>query len=402
VGQDFTDASKSNIVVEDLATHRRRTVLEGASFARYGGGRLLFVRGARAYSVPFDLERLAVSGTAKPVFDDVTTNPLNGLAHFEVAGDGTVVYASGPPIVDPVHVVVRRDARGEESILRLPPGNYYSPRLSPDGKRLALLQFDASRGTVVIFDRERGVSSKLTTEPGRFLAPVWSPDGGRLAFARVLDRRPELCLKNADGSGAIQTMPRATGDDAEFPSSWSPDGRAILITVTYSSNRTPERRQLSSDVWVAPLDAKEKPRPWLESPFRETAATVSPDGRWVAFVSDESGAPQVYVRPFAGSGAKMQISTDGGAEPGWIRDGRELVYRTGEGKRTFVAVEVLTDRGLSVSSPKTLFTTDWLSGTLNHEFREWDASRDGGEMIGIRRVARDEPDRRIELVMNGS
>jgi hypothetical protein len=218
----------------------------------------------------------------------------------------------------------------------------------------------------------------------------------------VLDRRPELCVKSADGSGGIQTMPRATGDDAEFPSSWSPDGRSILLTVTYSADHTPERRQLSSDVWVCPADGKEKPRPWLEGPFRETSATVSPDGRWVAFVSDESGALQVYVRPFAGSGAKIQISTDGGKEPGWIRDGREILYRTGERGRTFAAVDVRTEGGLSVSTPRALFTTDWRPGTLNHEYREWDASRDGNEIIGIRAVQRDEPDRRIELVTGGS
>ena len=397
VGRDFLDTSKSNIAVEDLSTGRHRTVLEGASFARYGGGRLYFVRGSRVYSVAFDLARLAVTGTPVALPDDVTTFPSFGLALFDVAADGTLVYVTGPPVTDPVTTVIRRDARGGESVLALPSGRYFSPRLSPDEKRLALLDFEGPRGSIVVLDRERGVLSKLTSEPGRFIAPVWSPDGVRLAFSRVLEARPELCLKNADGTAGIQTMPRATGEDAEFPSAWSPDGRTILMSVTYSNDRTPERRQLSSDIWLAPADGKQKPRPWLETAFRESGATISPDGKWVAYVSNESGAQEVYARPFAGSGAAVQVSTDGGAEPHWIRDGRGIAYRTGERRQTFVAVDVRTDTGFSVSSPRVLFTADWVFGTLNHEFREWEISRDGTETFGTRAVHTEEPDRRLRI-----
>jgi Tol biopolymer transport system component len=398
VGRDFTDATKSNVAVWELSSGRQRTVLEGASFARYGGGRLFFVRGTRVYSVAFDLARLAVTGAPTDLAGDITTAPTNGLALFDVAADGTLVYVEGPPIADPVTAVVRRDARGAESVIALPPGNYFSPRLSPDGKRLALLQFEGARGFIVIFDRERSVLSKLTPEPGRFLAPVWSPAGDRMAFCRVLEHRPELCIKNIDGTAAIQEMPRATGEDAEFPSSWSSDGRTILMTITYSADRTAERRLLSQDVWLASADGKEKPKPWLETPFRETGATISPDGKWVAYVSDESGAPQVYVRPLEGAGPKIQVSTEPASEPAWTRGGREIVYRTGERRQSFVAVDVRTDAGFSVSAPRILFRADWEFGTLNHEFREWDVSPDGDEWIGLRAARSGEPDRRIALV----
>ena len=397
VGRDFTDASKSNIAVEDLATGRHRTVLEGASFARYGGGRLFFVRGTRVYSVSFDPVRLAVTGEPAPLPSDVATAAREGLAYFDVSVDGTLVYVAGPAITDPITSVVRRDARGAESVLGLPPGDYLSPRLSPDGRQLALLQIEGSRGTIAIFDRERGALTKLTTEPGRFLAPVWSPDGRRVAFSRVLEARPELCLKNADGTAGIQTMPRATGEDAEFPSSWSPDGRTILMTVLYSADHTPERRQLTSDVWLVPADGRQKPRPWLETAFREISATVSPDGRWVAYVSNESGAQQVYVRPLEGAGAPVQVSTEGGTEPLWIREGRGIAYRTGERRQTFVAVDVRTDSGFSVSAPRVLFSADWNFGTLSHESREWEMSRDGSETFGLRAVRTQEPERRIRV-----
>jgi Tol biopolymer transport system component len=282
-------------------------------------------------------------------------------------------------------------------VLALPPGRYFSPRLSPDGKRLALTGFEGQRGSIVIFDRERGALSKLTPEPGRFLSPVWSPDGARMAFCRVLEVRPEVCLKKADGTGGIETMPRATGEDAEFPNSWSPDGRTILLHVLYSSDRTAERRQLSSDIWLVPADGKQKPRPWLETAFRESGAAISPDGRWVAYVSNESGAQQVYVRPFEGAGGTVQVSTDGGAEPLWIRDGRGIAFRTGERRQTFVAADVRTDAGFSVSAPRVLFTADWEFGRLSHEFREWEMSRDGTETFGMRAVRREEPDRRIRV-----
>jgi serine/threonine-protein kinase len=354
------------------------------------------------YSAPFDLARLAVTGSPAPLPTDIATSPSLGLALFDVAPDGTFVYAVGPPVTDATKTLIRRDARGVESVVSLPPGRYFSPRLSPDGKRLALAGFDGPRGSVLVFDRERGVLSKLTPEPGRFLSPVWSPDGARIAFCRVLEIRPEVCIKNADGSGSLQTMPRATGEDAEFPNSWSPDGRTILLSVLYSSDRTPERRQLSSDIWLEAADGKQKPRPWLETAFRETGAAISPDGKWVAYVSNESGAQQIYVRPFEGSGAPVQVSTDGGAEPLWIRDGGVIAYRTGARRQTFVAVDVRTNPGLAVSAPRMLFQADWEFGTLTHEYREWDMSRDGTETFGLRAVRREEPDRRIEIVTNAA
>jgi Tol biopolymer transport system component len=401
-GRDFTDVTRSNVAVGDLSTGRHHTVLEGATYARYGGGRLVFVRGTRLYSAPFDLSRLAVTGNPILLGGDVVTLPALGFGHFDVALDGTLVYVTGAPVSNRSRSVVRRDPRGGETVLGLPPGDYYSPRISPDGRKLALLQLAGTRGSIVVFDRDRGALSTLTPEPGRFLAPLWSPDGRRLAFCRVLERRPELCLKDADGAAAIQTMPRATGEDAEFPTAWSPDGRTILMTVTYAADRSPDRRQTSSDIWMLGADGKEKPRPWLESPFRETGATISPDGRWVAFASDESGAWQVYVRPFDGAGAKVQVSTDPGTEPVWTRNGTQIVYRTGERGQNFVAVDVRENGGLSVSPPRALFAADWEAGGLNHQFREWDCSRDGGEIIGLRAVRTEEPERRIEIVTRTS
>jgi hypothetical protein len=174
------------------------------------------------------------------------------------------------------------------------------------------------------------------------------------------------------------------------------------MTVSYAADMTPGRRQPSSDIWLVSSDGKEKPRPWLETPFRETGATVSPNGRWVAYASDESGTFRVYVRPLSGAGAAVQVSTGPGTEPAWSRNGGEIVYRTGEGDRDFVAVAVRENGGLSVSPPRPFFTADWEAGGLNHEFREWDVSRDGAEVIGLRAVRTDEPDRRIEIATNSA
>jgi dipeptidyl aminopeptidase/acylaminoacyl peptidase len=174
--------------------------------------------------------------------------------------------------------------------------------------------------------------------------------------------------------------------------SWSPDSKFLLFEQLDPKTNT--------DLWILPVegDSGRVPTPYLQTPFNETFGAISPDGHWVAYVSDESGAQEVYVRPFEGSGAAVQVSTSGGSEPHWIRDGRGIAFRTGELRRTFVAADVRTDAGFSVSAPRVLFTTDWVFGTLNHEFREWEISRDGTETFGLRAVHTEQPDRHLRIV----
>ncbi len=193
-----------------------------------------------------------------------------------------------------------------------------------------------------IFDRERGVLSPLATEPGRFMAPVWSPDGRQVAFAHLMSNDPRVAARAADGSGSIRPL-ATTGENAEFPNAWSPDGRHLLYAVSYDTDRGELRRRGTSDLWLLPLDGSGPARPWFESPAREGSASISPDGLWATYISNETGRFEVYVRPFPEGETKLKISQDGGIEPTWTRGGREIVFRD---RDRFLAAEFRPERAL--------------------------------------------------------
>ncbi|MEX1244859.1 MAG: protein kinase [Thermoanaerobaculia bacterium] len=409
LGKDHTDVEKSNIAVLDVADGKWRTVLEGASFARYGDGRLVFVRGPSVFSAPFDLARLAVTGPAVALAENIAVDLDEGAAQLALSNDGTLAYVDGPAI-RAATTVLRLDRAGKESVLPLPAAGYSSPRLSPDGKRLAMAQRIGSRRLIVVYDRERGILSVLTPEPGEFMTPFWSPDGKRIAFSRLGASVPQLSLRNADGTGEIEPLTSTTGNaefarttaNAEFVNSWSPDGKTILYSIMYTRNQGPTRPLLSSDIWLLRPERDAPARPWFESPFREVGAALSPDAKWVAYVSDESGSPEVYVRPFPGPGAAVRVSTESGSEPAWSRDGRELLFRVGGRHPKFMSVEVRTSPALQVSAPRLLFSSQLNSGgpgVRGNEFREYDVSRDGNEIIALRTVVTEEPSQ-LAIVTN--
>jgi|KBSSwiStaDraftv2_1062776.scaffolds.fasta_scaffold16359_6 hypothetical protein len=405
LGRDFADIEHSNVAVLDPATGKRRMLLEGATFARYGGGRLIFLRGSSVFSAPFDLARLTVTGAAVPVAENIAIDPSEGIALFAISESGTLAFIDGPAIRVPASDVLLLDRQGRQTRLPLPTAGYYNPRLSPDGKRLALVQFAGLRSNIVIYDRERGVLSTLTPERGRFFCPVWSPDGKRLVFSRMLSARPSLGVKNADGSGDIQDLTAAT-DDAQFASSFSPDGSTIAYTVVYGMDRGGTRKQLTEDLWLRPADpAKPAPTaPWFETPFREAAPAFSPDGKWVAYVSDESGTQEIYVRPYPGPGAAIKVSTEYGVEPLWTRGGKELWYRTGDRGEKFMVVEVPSALP-AVSTPRLLFSVDlnlggqWSGrGSREEAFKDYDVSSDGKEIFGTQFATVEEPPRHLAIV----
>jgi serine/threonine-protein kinase len=406
LGRDFADVEASNIVVLDPATGKRRTVLEGASLARYGAGHLIFVRGTSLFAVPFDLSRLATTGQPVPLAGEVAVDPSEGIAYFAVSPAGTLAFLDGPVVRTPTTTVLRLDRQGKETALALPPAPYYFPRVSPDGKRLALVRLGGLPSTIVIYDRQRQILSTLTPESGRFICPVWSPDGKRLAFGRTLTQRATVGVKNADGTGEPEAPAKPSGD-AELPSSWSPDGKTIAYTVTYVADRSPTRRRFSQDIWLMPMDGSRSPSPWFETPFREAAPAFSPDGRWVAYVSDGSGAPEIYARAYPGPGGPIKVSTESGVEPVWSRGGREIVYRAGPHWEKFMSVEVRDSSAFEASPARPLFSSnvsiggDWIGGgNFERAFREYDVSADGNEIFATRIAATEEPTRQLHVVTN--
>ena len=395
VGRDFQDVTSARVIALDLETGERRMVLEGATFARYvGDGWMMFVRGKSVFATPFDLGKLRATGSPIALAETIAVDPQFRTAQFGVTRDGTLVYVSGPAAERPSTAVLSLDRHGRETPLAVPSGSYELPSLSPDGRRLALGHCEGSRCTVVVFERDRLLLSSVVPEPGRFFSSTWSPDGRRLALASVFKGDPRLVVRAANGSGSIESPTPPTGD-AEVPNSWSPDGRTIAYTVIYTADRGGSRLRFTSDIWLASSDGSSPPRPWMETPHNESAARFSPDGSYLAYVSDESGRNEVYVRPLVGQ-EKIQISSEGGIEPVWAAAGREILFRQKDG---FFMVDLGPGPAIRPGRLRLLFAGRfdyfWDRSDYHHQ---WDISSDGQEIIVLRTSHPPEPARELMVV----
>ena len=381
-GEDFQDMPSAEAAVVERPSGKRRVLIERSTFARFvPPGWLVFVRGGAVFAVRFDLRSLRPQGTPVAMREPIAVGGSIGSASFDVTRDGTLIFVSGPRIGERNTSVVLLDRAGRETVLPLAAAEHDYPAFSPDGRRIVLQRCVGVPCKLHVFDRERGVLSPLATEPGCFFSPVWSPDGREIAFSHLMSEDPRAAVRAADGSGAIRQLP-TSGEDAEFPNAISPDGRYLLYTVSYDTDRGGTRRRGTADLWIVPLDGSSPARPWFESPARECSAALSPDGRWAAYVSDETGRNEVYVRSFPDAGAKLKISQDGGIEPVWTRDGREIVFRN---PPRFLAAEFRAGTGPAAGTPRILFSAPLASGGgRSDEPRVYDVTRDGDEFVAIR------------------
>jgi Tol biopolymer transport system component len=238
------------------------------------------------------------------------------------------------------------------------------PRLSPDGRRLALT-ITATRNTDVwVYDIARGALSRLTFE-GTNAAPLWTPDGKRITYQSERVGAWGLFWTAANGSGPEERL--TTSPSFQLPESWSPDGRLLAFRQIDPST--------GEDIWILPLEGERKPTPFLRTTFDEREAAFSPDGRWIAYVSLESGRPEVYVQAFPGPGGKWQISTDGGNRPLWARDGRELFYLRGD---ALMSVAITTRPAFTASVPRSLFQRGAAGGFVETNY---DVTPDGQRFV---------------------
>jgi Tol biopolymer transport system component/predicted Ser/Thr protein kinase len=324
----YEDAS---IEVLSLKSGQWKVVQGGGYFGRYlptsnGAGHLVYLHQGTVFAVGFDLDRLEVRGTPVPVLEDVAGDAFAGAGHYDVARNGTLVYLSGKSSVAN-WPVVWMDSTGKMQPLLAAPGQYYTPRFSPDGKRLALAVGPVSGGDIQVYDWQRDTMTRLTFTQAN-LFPVWTPDGKHIAFGVRSPRANSMRWIRADGAGEAQTLLESKGELRLH--SFSPDGKRLAFAEMGVDT--------GFDLWTLPLDMSDpehpkpgKPELFLRTPFDEYDPAFSPDGRWIAYGSNESGRYEVYVRPFPGgapSGSgKWQISTGGGLHPIWSRDGRELFYK---------------------------------------------------------------------------
>jgi Tol biopolymer transport system component len=326
----FTVSSDNNffeharVEVVSLDKGAPKVLVENAYFGRYlAGGYLSYVSQGTVFAAPFDAKELKITGTAIPVLQGVDTDISSGSVQMSVSRNGTVVYLAGGTLNQSVNIV-ELDRKGTASLTIDDHPDAASPSISPDGKRLA---FQSTSG-IWVRDIARGTTSPLSPGTSGASYPVWSPDGEWIAYAHPhinsKGTGQAIYRKRSDGTGEEQAL---TPDNIlnAFPSSWSPDGKILAFSQLSDKDGS------CCELWTLALDENGKPQVpqrFLEQGSNGKAAQpqISPDGRWMAYFSWESGVPQISVVPFSGTGGKWQISTTGGTEPRWSKTGHELYY----------------------------------------------------------------------------
>ena len=355
------------VAVHSVATGERRNLVQLGTQPRYAlSGHLLYAQGGTLMAAPFDLQRLELTGAAVPVVEGVLQSAISGAAQYSLSATGSMAYVPGSIQADKRRLVwVTRN--GAEQPIGAPARAYRLPRLSPDGRRI-VVAIDEEGAQTWLYDLSRETLTRLTFGGTVNQAPVWSPDGKRVAFQSNREGPLNVFSQLADGSGGLERL--TTSEYSPAPHSWSSDGQLLAyIDVTPATGW---------DIWVLRL-SDHKAQPFLQTEFNESAPRFSPDGHWMAYTSDESGHSEVYVQPYPGPGGKWQISADGGMEPMWNPNGRELFYRSG---RKMMAVEVASQPGFAAGKPRVLFEGDYLPTPL--QFPNYDVSPDGQRFLMLK------------------
>jgi eukaryotic-like serine/threonine-protein kinase len=334
---------KNGIYVGSLDSKESKRILDTAFNAVYAEpGYLLFMRESALMAQPFDADSLELTGDAFQLADRVAVRTLGQTSLCSVSESGVLVYVSGGEAVN--SELNWRDRTGKKISQVGPVGNYWSIWLSPDEKRVAVERLEKGTGDIWLMDIARNIPTKFTFDPGWDYAPVWSPDGSRIVFSSA----------RGDGTAHLYVKPASSGSNEELllksnflkiPTDWSSDGKLILYSEGNAKGK--------NDLWVLPLEGDRMPRPLVQDEFNKSGAKFSPDEKGVAYVSDESGRAEVYVQPFPGLGAKYQVSTSGGFNPSWRRDGKELFYTTND--RKLMALELNAGAKFEPGLPKALF-----------------------------------------------
>jgi serine/threonine protein kinase len=368
-----SDPNVAGIYLGALDSKDRTRLLGDISSAAYaagptGQGYLLFVREGTLMAQPLDAARATATGEAFPVAEKVGINTASATATargaFSVSGNGMLVYDSSASSGQSQLEWMDRGGKRLATVGEL--GNVSSPSLSPDGKQVAVSQLDArnTTGDIWLHDLARGIPTRFTFDPRRDVAPVWSPDGSRIAFASDRENVNNLYQKSASGAGQEELLLKS--GNLKVPTDWSPDGRSLLYTEMDPKTRL--------DVWVLPMEGDRKPVAVIRTEFSERDGAFSPDGRWIAYISDESGRNEIYVQPYPATGAKWQVSKNGGHWPRWRRDGKELFWLGPEG--TMMAAAVSAGRTFQSGIVAPLFETG-----ITRPLERYSASPDGQRFL---------------------
>ena len=314
---NITSYDDAVILAYRLDTHESVTLVEGGSAGLYlTSGHLLYARGGSFFAVPFDAAKLKVLGTPIEVLRGGMLNEASGNVALAVSDNGVLAYAAGGPMqLDNVEII-SINRTGAVRVLSSSPRFYAEPTVAPDGQNFAVT-IRAANDDIWLFNRTRGSFTRFTFAGGDNQVPIWSSDGSHVIYSRS-NRARNLFWRPVNG-GPEERL--TSGDTVQFPDSTTPDGKLLAFTQRTGSN---------ASIWVLPLEGAHTARPLIATRFNEQNAMFSPDGKWLAFVSDESGHNEVYVQPFGREGVRSVVSTAGGARPMWAHDGRSLYYATGD------------------------------------------------------------------------
>jgi len=383
-GRSGITFSNAQIAALSVGTGERRDLVQGASNPRYAlSGHLVYAQGGSLVAVSFDPQRLAVTGAATPVVEGVLQSPTTGAAQYSISATGSLVYVPGG-IQGSQSRLVWVSRNGTEQILAAPPRSYTFPHLSPDGRRVAVSIIEQETQTW-LYDLSRETLSRFTFEGRQNYNAVWTPDGKRVAFESNNTGPLNIFWQLADGGGGLERL--TTSPYINAPVSWSPDGQLLAFGEINPTS--------GQNIWILRMNDR-KALPFHRTGPNENEPRFSPDGRWLAYLSDESGRYEIYVQPYPGPGGKWQISTEGGTEPVWNPNGRELFYRNGD---KMMAVDISTQPGFAASTPRMLFEGRYEQPPVPvHNF---DVSPDGQHFLMLKPVDQEQAaPTQINVVLN--
>jgi len=381
-------ANSPQIAVLSLEAREQKSLIEDGRQGQYLKSRHLSYEQTATgnlMAVLFDLATLEVTSGPVPVLQDVRQTVI-GFADYAISEEGTLVYV-------PVGSEGQRgelvwvDRKGTERIITQEKRNYLMPRISPDETRVSVaIDEDDGGRNVWIYDLEHDLISRLTFEGGRNSVPIWTPDGGWITFDSDRDGPRHLFRRPADGSGPAEPLITTTPGIA-IPSSWSPDGSVLAFHMAVAGG--------NRNIWILPMEGDREPRILITSPNTDCCAVFSPEGKWLAYVSDELSQQQVYVSPYPKADVKYLISgEEGGGEPVWSPDGTELFYRSGN-KMMVASIE--TEPTFRVGKLEQLFQGSYVVSTTTPGFLQYyDISRDGQRFLMIKEAGQGQ----INVVLN--
>jgi serine/threonine-protein kinase len=374
----------AQIAVFDLETGTSKVLVRGGHHAHYvPTGHLVYGAGGTLRAVAFDRDRLEVAGTPVPVLEQVVTS-VGGAVDAAVAANGTMVYVPGRGGPGAVRSLVWVDRMGREEQVPTPLRAYYFPRISPDGTRVALAVMDQEQD-IWIWDFARERLTRFTFDPGADQYPLWSPDSRRLIFTSTRVGGSNVFSQAADGTGAVEQL--TEGSTLRLPQAMTPDGNSIIVREVGQQD----------DLMLMPLQPPRRPQPLVQTMFSERNAEIVPDGRWLAYESDESGREEIYVRPFPDvSGGRWQVSTGGGRMPLWSRNGQELFYGAPDG--ALMGVRVEPGPSWRSSTPARILQGQFAYSGFGRAF---DIAPDGRRFLMIREGGATRPRRRTSSSRTG-